>query len=233
MNEKEVRLNLPDLETKSEDRELKIPLWVFYVGAAGLILILLMTVFTLYRPPAAGTIAKPWEDIDPPLTNAPGNRSPDIYDDVLDQFSVEINPRYRKDQQGENETYCNIFVWDVTKAMDAEIPHWVDEQGRSVPQYAGTEQGANDMIDWLEGVGKDHGWREIDPKGAQAMANLGKPVVAAWKNPDGIGHIAMVRPGEYSERGGPALAQAGEFNRNHTRVGKMFGDRTVVYYYHE
>ena len=210
-----------------------IPLWVFYAGTIGLILAFVMAIFALYPPPEKGTIARPWEDIAPPITNESRNRNPDLYNAVLDQFSVSINPRYRKNQQSENETYCNIFVWDVTKAMGVEIPHWVDENGRSVPQFSGTEQGANDMVDWLEKFGGDKGWRKIDVEAAQAMANLGMPVVATWMNPGGIGHIAMVRPGRMSEKDGPALAQAGAINSNHTTVGEMFGDKEVIYFYHD
>jgi hypothetical protein len=222
----------PDVQSQDAHGE-DIPLWVFYAGAAGLILILVLAIFTLYPPPAEGTIAKPWEDIAPPIRNEVGNRNPDLFNAVLDQFSVSINPRYRKNQQSENETYCNIFVWDVTKAMGAEIPHWVDENGRPVPQFSGTEQGANDMIDWLEKFGVNQGWDVVDAEGAQAMANLGKPVVATWKNPNGVGHIAMVRPGRMSEKDGPALAQAGAINSNTITVGESFGDKDVVYYYHD
>jgi hypothetical protein len=222
----------PDNQIQDAHRE-GIPLWAFYAGAAGLILIFVMVIFALYPPPAYGTIAKPWEDITPPVTNEDGNRDPDLYSAVLDQFSVVINPRYRKNQQNENETYCNIFVWDVTKAMGAEIPHWIDENGQPVPQFSGTEQGANDMIDWLEEYGRDQGWGMVVAEEAQAMANLGKPVVVTWKNPGGIGHIAMVRPGHMSEKDGPNLAQAGAINSNHSTVGEMFGDKDVVYYYHD
>ena len=56
-----------------------------------------------------------------------GNRSAANYNAVLDQFSVGNNPRYARRN---GNTYCNIFVWDATRAMGAEIPHWVDQQGR-------------------------------------------------------------------------------------------------------
>ena len=56
----------PDVQSQEAHGE-DIPLWVFYAGAAGLILILVMAIFALYPPPAHGTIAKPWEDIAPPI----------------------------------------------------------------------------------------------------------------------------------------------------------------------
>ncbi|MBG0785450.1 MAG: WXG100 family type VII secretion target [Anaerolineaceae bacterium] len=185
--------------------------------------------------PAKGTETKPWNDIDPPLTNGEGNRNPEIYDDVLNQFAVEENSRYRKNQQGKNETYCNIFVWDATKAMGAEIPHWVDSKGNPVPQGTGRELSANGTINWLETHGSENGWKVLTAEQAQAMANEGHPVVASWENPNSSkpGHVAMVRPGEYSQESGPALAQAGWNNDNNTTVSEAFGDREVVYYYHE
>ena len=64
-----------------------------------------------------------------PLTNEVGNRSMDNYQAVLNEFGVETNPRYL---QRNGNTYCNIFVWDATKAMGAEIPHWVNSSGDAV-----------------------------------------------------------------------------------------------------
>lgn len=210
-----------------------IPSWVFYAGAAALLIIFVAILIIQLRPPHAAKMRDPWLDIDPPLTNEPGQRDPHTYDQIINQFAVESNPRYRKDQQGEGETYCNIFVWDVIKAMGAEIPHWVDEYGDPVGQFAGTELSANGLIEWLENYGGKYGWEVIDARQAQAEANLGKPVVATWKNLDGVGHVAMVRPGEYSETQGPALANAGAINSNHTTVREVFGNKEVIYYYHD
>ncbi len=183
--------------------------------------------------PARGTEKKPWVDINAPLQNSPGNRDPDSYSDVLDQFAVESNSRYTKNQQGKDETYCNIFVWDATKAMGAEIPHWVDSKGNPVPQGQGSELSANGTIGWLETHGVEQGWKVLTAEEAQAMANQGKPVVASWENPTGIGHVAMVRPGEYSSATGPHLAQAGANNYNHTTVSETFRNKEVIYYYHD
>jgi hypothetical protein len=210
-----------------------VPIWMFYAGAAALLIIFVAILIILHRPPHVATVRYPWLDIDPPLPNAPGQRDPHTYDEVIHQFAVESNPRYRKDQQGEGETYCNIFVWDVTKAMGAEIPHWVDDYGNPSAQFEGSELSANGLIAWLENYGGKYGWKVLEARQAQAEANLGKPVVATWKNPDGVGHVAMVRPGEYSTTQGPALANAGAINSNHTTVKEVFGNKEVMYYYHD
>ena len=76
------------------------------------------------RPPQPGTTgtnrAVPTT---PPVQSDASNRSVAIYNNVINQFAVGVNPRY---QPSTNATYCNIFAWDVTRAMNAEIPHWYD-----------------------------------------------------------------------------------------------------------
>ena len=63
------------------------------------------------------------------------------------------------------------------------------------------------------------------------MANQGNPAIASWRNPSGIGHIGVVRPGEVTSRG-PALAQAGGRNFNDGHVMDGFGNRQVEYWVH-
>jgi hypothetical protein len=143
------------------------------------------------------------------------------YDSVIDQFDVESNPRYRKNRDGRGETYCNIFVWDVTRAMTAEIPHWVNEGGDPAEVGCGRETTANTIVAWLQTHGTRFGWRPLDPAGAQQLANRGCPVVAAWCNDGGIGHVAVVRPGTLTDEG-PLVAQAGERNVRAERVARAF-----------
>lgn len=183
---------------------------------------------------APGSQVQPWLPADAPLKSTPSERSLALYDAVINQFAVEKNPRYRRNQQGKGETYCNIFVWDVTRAMGAEIPHWVDQTNDPSVLGEGIELDANDVIQWLQSQG---GWKKVDSERAQDLANQGYPVVATWLNPGGIGHIAVVRPGKYSSSQGPTIAQAGETNFNHGTVDLGFqslpANQEVVYYYHE
>jgi hypothetical protein len=165
-----------------------------------------------------------WVPINAARTNSPGDRSADEYSSVIDQFDVENNPRYTPRVQnpgGPMDTFCNIFVSDVTRAMGADIPHY----------WEGQELDANRTADWLRDHGQDFGWAPVSEQEAQAMANQGKPVVVAWNNPNGIGHVGMVRPGEINGNG-PALAQAGAENLNNAHVRDTFGDAGVVYYAH-
>ena len=210
-------LGLPILKLV-EGRRLDFVLWsvrAFYLSAA-----------TVY----------PWRSYDAALRSLPSERDPFLYASVINQFLVSSNPRYTPDQQGKGETYCNIFVWDVTRAMGAEIPHWVDGDGSPADDGMGRELDANGLIAWLETGGRAAGWETVAAEQAQSLANRGFPVVAAWENPGGIGHVAVVRPGEHSETDGPAIAQSGSTNFNIGTVEQGFrsraANRNVLYFFH-
>lgn len=180
--------------------------------------------------PAPGTTStRAWVPSQPPLTNQAGNRDPNTYAQVLNQFAVGNNPRYAR---RDGNTYCNIFSWDATRAMGAEIPHWVDPSGASTGVGQGRELDANGTNQWLHTHGADHGWRQVTAEQAQHLANQGQPAVASWRNPSGIGHIAMVRPGELTQ-GGPATAQAGSHNFNSGHAVDGFGNRVPEYWVHD
>src|SRR5260221_2432086 len=110
----------------------------------------------------------------PPLTNAPGQRDSAVYSQLIDQFAVRDNPRFLA---GQGKTYCNIFVWDVTGAMGAEVPHWVDAGGNiAVPGAPGAfEININAGVTWMKNHGmSQNGWQSVTPAQAQDAANQGK-----------------------------------------------------------
>jgi hypothetical protein len=150
---------------------------------------------------------------------------------VLSQFEVERNPRYRP---RDGKTYCNIFVWDVTSAMCAEIPHWTTDDGSTaLPTTAGAVQrNVNAMFHWLQTHGRKSGWSRVTASEAQAAANRGEPTIAIWQNSTGgNGHIVMIRPGSITHKG-PAAAQAGGilFENRHVKDG--FFDNQPEYWTH-
>ncbi|MHB8876517.1 MAG: peptidoglycan-binding protein [Myxococcaceae bacterium] len=169
-------------------------------------------------PAPATRNTRAWEPVNAPLRSDPSDRSAARYADVINQFGVGVNPRYAR---RDGNTYCNIFVWDVTRAMGAEIPHWV----------AGRELNANSVNAWLHQTGPAAGWRKVDARTAQDFANRGRPAVASWRNPSGIGHVAMVRPGTVTSAG-PASAQAGGRNFNFGHIANGFGSRQPEYWVH-
>lgn len=185
--------------------------------------------------PAPGTTSQNvGQPASPPHTNAPGQRSRSAYDQVIDQFAVHVNARYAiRDTSGDgvDDTFCNIFAWDVMSAMGVQLPHWTYRDGAPAPPgygNGGFELDANSVNSWLNNHGAGHGWKKVSADEAQALANQGMPVVASQKNPGGIGHIGVVRPGEATN--GPALAQAGAQNFNKGHVYDTFTPGRVEFW---
>jgi hypothetical protein len=176
------------------------------------------------------------------VSSVQGARSAANYRAVIDQFQVESNGRYKVNKKGTGDTYCNIFVWDVTRAMGAEIPHYVDaqtDQPRSYPDTGGVYyMTANKMGDWLDTTGRAYGWKRVSAAEAQAYANRGCPAVTTWKNAVGHGHVQVVCPsdnGTYDPQKGVTIAQAGRRLYNYTNITQIYSSRTldnVAYYVH-
>jgi hypothetical protein len=181
-----------------------------------------------------------WQPSNPSMVNHVGERSADAYRAVISQFNVESSERYRVNKMGQNDTYCNIFLWDVTRAMGAEIPHYVNAAGE--PVQAGTanakEMNANDINSWLNTTGKTYGWVKVSPEEAQYYANQGMPAVTSWKNPSGHGHVQVVSPsadGQYNASRGVAIAQAGRKLYDYNYITAVYGSKTlpnVEYFVH-
>jgi hypothetical protein len=102
---------------------------------------------------------------------------PQLYLEAVNQFGVESQchlARYRPTGFG---TFCNIFVWDVSRAVGSELPHWVYRTGHALegmpvpPELgmkerlaAGRELSANRLIEWIiahEGDAAYHGWLQV------------------------------------------------------------------------
>lgn len=177
------------------------------------------------RPAPGTTETRRSYATNPPVKGDPSNRSRMLYDNVINQFAAGVNPRYKqKYTNGKmTSTYCNIFCWDVTRAMGAEIPHWVNRNGdRMERSKDANEMNANATYDWLHKHGSRYGWRRLaNDAEAQAHANEGRPVIATMKKSGGIGHVSVVRPGDLTDKG-PPIAQAGRSNFNFGRLYSIF-----------
>ncbi|MDR1117342.1 MAG: hypothetical protein LBL09_03740 [Oscillospiraceae bacterium] len=192
-----------------------------------------------------GTVlpAEAWRPTAAAVTSDEGDRSPGRLNQVISQFEVETAERYLPYRRG-NDTYCNIYVWDVTSALGCEIPHYADKGtggARTYPDTKGAyELDANGVCDWLASRGRENGWREVSAGEAQAYANSGKPAVTAWKNPSGkAGHVQIVCPSNdmsYDKLRGVTVSQAGRENYRYTYLSSAFSQSqrgAVKYYVHE
>ena len=122
-----------------------------------------------------------WKAVQAPMQSAEGRRSQQVYLSVLKQFAVGTNPRYEPDAP---ERYrSHIFVWDVTRAMGCEIPHFVGAKELSLVQ----------TCDWLRHEGPMRGWSRTSAAGVIALAKKGQPVIAMPKDPRLKG-LALVYP---------------------------------------
>lgn len=147
--------------------------------------------------------------VDAPLKGGPSDRNAQRLIDVVGQFQVASAERYRRrDITGDDidETFCNFFVADATRALGCAIP----------------QQRANAMIDWLEYHGESSGWWPLGEELARAISAIGGPVVAGWKNPNfaAPGHVAILVPplGD-----GLWVAQAGHTNFSCEPIANGFG----------
>jgi hypothetical protein len=148
-----------------------------------------------------------------------GKRSADAYEQVINQFAVGTNPRYEPD--GPDKPRAHIFVWDVTKAMNAEIPHFVGPK----------EMGLGQTVDWVRLEGPMRGWRKVPAPDAIEQALLGCPVVALPKDPR-TKMIAMVRPAPAGANGQPRFATAGKSRANDLGLLEALGVFAAEYFVH-
>lgn len=167
-----------------------------------------------------GQRARYIKDADMPVVADPQGRSPDHIREVIKYFNVEDSGNKRFwPKPGGSETYCNIFARDVMRCLRAPLTHWIGEK----------EQDANAMFDWLSNPA--NGWRKVTATAASAAAAKGTPAIVAWKNPSGIGHMAVVRPPEPGDNPNiPRIAQAGATNFANGFVSRGFGTRSVSYF---
>ena len=122
-------------------------------------------------------------------------RLPENLIKAAEQFNVAEHVRYRP---WLGKTYCNIFSWDVARALGLDTPpHWVTQDGNPAPALGpgAHELNANDLARWFTLHGGRFGWKFLDTKDeAEMRADLGYPTFAVWMNTHGHGHISLMLP---------------------------------------
>jgi hypothetical protein len=138
--------------------------------------------------------------------------------DIVTQFQVETAKRYAA---ADGKTFCNIFVWDVTRALGCELPHW----------WLSKELSANGLSEWLKKQGEMHGWSRASELEARGAAEKGLPAIAIWVNPDGgSGHVAVLVPSADPTK--TEIAQAGLANFSRGSLERGFGPRHASFHIH-
>lgn len=154
-----------------------------------------------------------------PVQSREGNRSADTYLKIIHQFAVANNPRYDPDAPGKPRAH--IFVWDVTRAMNCEIPHFL----------GGREMSLGLMVEWLRHEGPMNGWRRATDQVALMAANEGCPVVVVPREIR-IKLMAVVLPGDPTPDGPPYLCGAAVGRGNKLTIKDAFGVFAVEYFLH-
>jgi hypothetical protein len=108
-----------------------------------------------------------WIAVQAPLQSREGKRNRELLENVIRQFGVTVNPRYDEEAPGKGRGH--IFVWDVSRAMNCEIPHFVGAKELTLAQ----------TCDWVRHEGPMRQWKRLpSPEEAFEMANSGKLVIA-------------------------------------------------------
>lgn len=152
-------------------------------------------------------------------------RSAENYTAALAQLSVETDERYKPRLR---KTWCNIFMWDGSRTLGCEVPHWyMPDDGRAAQPFAhgALEMSANGAQVWFEDFGKTHGWVRTPNPEAVELANAGHPVILQWTNKLGSGHVGFLTPGG-------KVTQAGAKNGTFT-PREVFGDRLYTCWSHQ
>lgn len=156
----------------------------------------------------------------PKITSMVGQRSATRTEQVTAQFKLESDTRY---QPGDGKTWCNIWAWDWSCAMGAEIPHWVDAKDMPCKPFApgGRELSANSLADWFtSAAAKALGWSERRATASVvAEVNAGNVAIAIVAIPGGHGHITPIVPDKLAIH----VAHVGSNNRQRCTLAQAFG----------
>ena len=155
------------------------------------------------------------------MTSKPGRRTAIVYYNYLDQFASGYNQRYVVEDP-KKQSKNHIFIWDVTRAMNCEVPHFA----------GGREMTLLQMVDWLRYEGPVRGWKRADAQGAIDAANRGEAVLAVPRDTK-LRAIAVVRPGALDADGFPRVAAAVDEIGNDMSAVEALKTNQIAYFVHE
>lgn len=161
-----------------------------------------------------------WKAVQAPLQSREGRRSKELYEMVVKQFGVTVNPRYDDDAPGKMRGH--IFVWDLSRAMNCEIPHFVGPKELTLAQ----------TCDWLRHEGPMRGWKRVTEGEIIERANEGKLVIALPRETR-TKHLAVVMPQPPPTDNSPRLTGIGLRRESGAHPRDMFGAKAVDCFFHE
>ncbi len=176
------------------------------------------------------------EVVTAPFTCGSSSRSPEAYQRTVDQFGVDVHPRYAN---APGETWCNLFLSDVTRANGCEIPrswrgHWL--RARAQILWLRGELTQRELAialppKLLELQGPHHGWHECSEIHARDSAGRGWPTAVTWLAPSAgePSHVGCVMP---SRTAATMIAQAGGKRFAYGPLATGFGSRSVQFFTH-
>ncbi len=154
-----------------------------------------------------------------PVQSREGRRSQRIYQQVIAQFAIGHNARYEPDGPGRPRGH--IYVWDVSRAMNCEVPHFLGVKELSLTQ----------TVDWLRAEGPSRGWLRADPKTVVELAGAGQLVIAVPKEIR-LKQMGIVIPEPADKDGRPRLAGAGVKLGGNLSVYELLGAYAAEFFMH-
>ena len=161
-----------------------------------------------------------WIAVQAPLQSREGKRSRELLENVIKQFGVTVNPRYDEDAPGKGRGH--IFVWDVSRAMNCEIPHFVGAKELTLAQ----------TCDWVRHEGPMRQWKRLTADEAVEVANSGKLVIALPRETR-TKHIAIIAPQETPADGTPRLTGICLKRDLAVHPRDMFGSKPIDCFFHD
>lgn len=158
-----------------------------------------------------------WKAVSAPVQSREGRRSSALYQQVIHQFAVGHNPRYQPDG---SKPRGHIFVWDVTRAMNVEVPHFAGPREMTLSQ----------TCDWLRTEGPMRGWFRTDLESALRAAAKGQPVLVMPKDVR-VSLLGVLNPGATGAAEVRVAAAAVKIGGQLT-LQEAFGQFVVEYFFH-
>lgn len=161
-----------------------------------------------------------WKALKAPVESRAGRRTRLLLEQAVLQFGLAVNPRYTDDAPGKIRGH--IFVWDVSRAMDCEIPHFVGAKELTLAQ----------TCDWVRHEGPMRGWKRVSTPDLYERAAEGKLVVAIPRDAR-TKFVALVLPQEEANDGVPRLTGIGLQRGVNLHPRDMFGSKLIDCFFHD